>query len=205
MRFYITIGACNLSVWLVVFHSFHIVRYIFWGQVEVLSMVTGKPKTLAKLSGSKSDKTYICPKMQAVPIMPKSLVVSTKRSRDGMWRWVENITSHHCNDRHRVQGHHAMLPALDTSSSKDLVEMALPWYHGPSFMGGIIIAIIMGIIGGVLGQYLRYCKISSTNLESSFSNLPKFQSVLSVPRYDIPGYCGLRYNILGYWVPIYIF
>lgn len=151
MRFYITIGACNLSVWLVVFHSFHIVRYIFWGQVEVLSMVTGKPKTLAKLSGSKSDKTYICPKMQALPIMPKSLEVSTKRSRDGMWRWVENITSHHCNDRHCVQGHHVMLAALDTSSSKDLVEMAVPWYHGPSFMGGIIIAIIMGIIGGVLG------------------------------------------------------
>ena len=96
MRFYITIGACNLSVWLVVFKSFHIVRYIFWGQVEVLSMVTGKPKTLAKLSGSKSDKTYICPKMQALPIMPKSLEVSTKRSRDGMWRWAENITSHHC-------------------------------------------------------------------------------------------------------------
>ena len=44
-----------------------------------------------------------------------------------------------------------MLAALDTSSSKDLVEMAVPWYHGPSFMGGIIIAIIMGIIGGVLG------------------------------------------------------
>ena len=151
MRFYITIGACNLSVWLVVFHSFHIVRYIFWGQVEVLSMVTGKPKTLAKLSGSKSDKTYICPKMQALPIMPKSLEVSTKRSRDGMWRWVENITSHHCNDRHCVQGHHVMLAALDTSSSKDLVEMAVPWYHGPSFMGGNHYSYYYGYHRGCFG------------------------------------------------------
>jgi len=65
-------------------------------EVEVVSLVTGKPKTLAKLSGL---ATY----------------------SEVFGGFDEEIKGRN------VTGHHVMLAALDTSSRKDVVEMAVPW------------------------------------------------------------------------------